>query len=208
MLFLALALVQQQLITWATRQNDFNDLLRRVFAADGATAAARQLRQELLRGRFIARIEPLEGTSMGGALGGFTSRSPGGDARIYLNRNWLAQASAAEIAAVLLEEIGHAIDHRLNGDHDSTGDEGEIFSALLRGLSPRPQAWSEDDQRWIHLNGTQVSIEASGPGTIDLSAIAAGSGGFVINGQGQLTAEITDLATGASLGERIFGPVR
>jgi len=183
MLFLALALVQQQLITWATRQNDFNDLLRRVFAADGATAAARQLRQELLRGRFIARIEPLEGTSMGGALGGFTSRSPGGDARIYLNRNWLAQASAAEIAAVLLEEIGHAIDHRLNGDHDSTGDEGEIFSALLRGLSPRPQAWSEDDQRWIHLNGTQVSIEASGPGTIDLSAIAAGSGGFVINGQ-------------------------
>jgi hypothetical protein len=31
---------------------------------------------------------------------------------------------------------------------------------------------------------------------------------FAINGQGQLTAEITDLATGASLGERIFGPVR
>ena len=31
---------------------------------------------------------------------------------------------------------------------------------------------------------------------------------FVINGQGQLTAEITDLATGASLGERSFGPVR
>jgi hypothetical protein len=31
---------------------------------------------------------------------------------------------------------------------------------------------------------------------------------FVINGQGQLTAEITDLATGASLGERRFGPVR
>jgi molecular chaperone DnaK (HSP70) len=31
---------------------------------------------------------------------------------------------------------------------------------------------------------------------------------FVINGQGQLTAEITDLANGASLGERRFGPVR
>ena len=31
---------------------------------------------------------------------------------------------------------------------------------------------------------------------------------FLIDGRGQLTAEITDLATGANLGERIFGPVR
>ena len=58
------------------------------------------------------------------------------------------------------------------------------------------------------LTATQAVTLSVTTSTIHLSNIAAGFGGFVINGQGQLTAEITDLATGASLGERRFGPVR
>ncbi|MFM7268184.1 MAG: integrin alpha, partial [Cyanobium sp.] len=33
------------------------------------------------------------------------------------------------------------------------------------------------------MNGTAVRIEAAAPGAIDLSDIAGGTGGFVINGQ-------------------------
>ena len=42
----------------------------------------------------------------------------------------------------------------------------------------------ENDQRWIRVDGIPVRIEAAAPGSIDLSDIAAGIGGFVINGQG------------------------
>ena len=58
--------------------------------------------------------------------------APDGDERIYLNANWLASANAAAVEAVLLEELGHAIDQRLNQGNDTTGDEGAIFSALIQ----------------------------------------------------------------------------
>jgi len=72
--------------------------------------------------------------------GAYTCDAPQGGECIYLNAAWQQTATASEIEAVLLEEIGHAIDHRLNGGADSPGDEGEIFSALLCGLTPSSSA--------------------------------------------------------------------
>jgi hypothetical protein len=120
---------------------------------------------------------------MAGALGGFTSAGPNGAETIFLNRSWLATASAPQIEAVLLEELGHALDLRLNGSQDSPGDEGERFSALIRGLTPSASTASENDQRWIQVDGSALLIEAAAPGSIDLSDIAGGTGGFVITGQ-------------------------
>jgi hypothetical protein len=120
---------------------------------------------------------------MAGALGGFTSAGPNGAETIFLNRSWLATASAPQIEAVLLEELGHALDLRLNGSQDSPGDEGERFSALIRGLTPSASTASENDQRWIQVDGAALLIEAAAPGSIDLSDIAGGTGGFVITGQ-------------------------
>ena len=71
----------------------------------------------------------------------------------------------------------------LNPRRDTPGDEGEIFSALIRGLTPAVSAAKENDQRRISINGLIVQIEAAAPGNVDLSDIAAGVGGFVINGQ-------------------------
>jgi type VI protein secretion system component Hcp len=62
---------------------------------------------------------------------------------------------------VLLEELGHAIDIRLNGSADTDGDEGAIFSALLRDVSPAPAAYSENDQSVISIAGNSVPVEAA-----------------------------------------------
>ena len=50
--------------------------------------------------------------------------------QIFLNQEWLAEASDQEISAVLTEELGHHLDAVLN-DFDTPGDEGEHFAKLL-----------------------------------------------------------------------------
>jgi hypothetical protein len=180
---------------WASGSSAYHALLQEVFQV-GPTATAAALRQELLSGSFTPPpISLLEASAMGGALAGYTSRWLDGRERIVINSTWLQTASPDQLQAVLLEELGHAIDHRLNGSRDTPGDEGERFSALLRGLTPAASASRENDQRWISVNGTSVLIEAAAPGAIDLSDIAGGTGGFVINGQCQFDSSGSSVAS-------------
>jgi hypothetical protein len=81
--------------------------------------------------------------------------------QIVVDKQWLATASPAEIEAVLLEELGHVIDHALNGFQDSPGDEGELFSAALRGESPPARVAVENDQRWVVMDGLTLGLEGS-----------------------------------------------
>ncbi len=143
-----------------------------------------ELQQQIAKGELSIALEVLDGSAMGGAFGGYTTSAPDQRERIYLNGDRLLTASTQQILAVLLEEVGHAIDQRLNPDRDTPGDEGQIFAELIQGLPVERAALSEDDQRWISVDGTNVLIEAAAPGSIDLSDIAGGSGGFLIVGQG------------------------
>jgi hypothetical protein len=179
---LALAAARRRLSAWATSRDHYLLLLQEVFGVDAGAAAA-ALRQEIRGGRLLPRLQLLEEDALAGAPGAYTSAAPGGGERLYLHRGWLRGASVADVEAVLLEEIGHAIDQRLNRGVDSAGDEGERFSALIRGLRPAASAASENDQRWINVAGTPVSVETAVVASVHLSAIAAGTGGFVINGQ-------------------------
>ncbi len=190
----ALEAVLGRLSDWAADPRPFRILVRQVFGA-GAATATNDLRRELQNGGVIPRIELLDPEVLGDALGGYTSAAPSGGERIYLDRVWLRGATSAEVEAVLLEEIGHALDQRLNPGRDRTGDEGERFSALIRGVTPDPAAAKENDHRWISLGGTPVAIEAAVVASVHLSTIAAGTGGFVINGQ----------AAGDLSGERLVG---
>ncbi|MFN9659462.1 MAG: hypothetical protein ACK6BC_03655 [Cyanobacteriota bacterium] len=178
---LALVSARRRLNAWADNRDEFLSLLQQVFGVEAGAAGA--VRREIRGGRIIPRLRLLEAESLGGALGGYASAAPGGGERLYLNRTWLRDASVSEIEAVLLEEIGHAIDQRLNNGRDSAGDEGERFSARIRGLQPAASAASENDQRWISDAGTPLSIEAAAVASVHLSAIAGGTGGFVIHGQ-------------------------
>lgn len=68
---------------------------------------------------------------------------------------------------MLLEELGHAIDRRLNGGTDSPGDEGQWFAErLLNGpLSAEQQALigAEDDGTRFVIEGVTVAVEQAAP---------------------------------------------
>jgi hypothetical protein len=157
---LALQLVEARLDDWASNSDAYNAMLLEIFGAQSSDAT-RALQTSLSGSGLGIRLEIIAGNTLSGINGAYTSAAPGGGERIYLNGAWLQGARAAEIEAVLLEELGHAIDHQLNGDADTPGDEGEIFSARLRGKQAAPSAATENDQRLISLNGFAVAIEAA-----------------------------------------------
>jgi len=179
---------------WAATAEAYDALLLQVFAVESGAASA-HLRQRLIERSWRPELQVIDGSAMGGALAGFVPVEPGSAGLIVINGGWLSTTGADQQEAVLLEELGHAIDHHLNGGQDTPGDEGEIFSALLRGGAVDARAMQEDDHRWITLGGRQQLIEAAAPGSIDLAEVSAGLGGFVINGA----------AAGGGSGMRVSG---
>ncbi|MEH2461855.1 DUF4214 domain-containing protein [Nostoc sp.] len=83
---------------------------------------------------------------------------------IYLSQEFVADhlGNADAIKGVLLEEFGHYLDSRINVQ-DAAGDEGDIFSRLVRGERISGEELSalkiEDDHANILLNGKVLSIE-------------------------------------------------
>ncbi|MFN5221555.1 MAG: FG-GAP repeat domain-containing protein, partial [Cyanobacteriota bacterium] len=157
----ALELVENRLAAWASDTDAYNALLLEVFGVESSTPS--HSLQAVLSGNGLGiAVELLEGSNLPGIRGSYTSSASDGQERIYLNHEWLLNASTAAIESVLLEELGHAIDYRLNGSNDTVGDEGEIFAAHLLGQRPSSTASSEDDQNLITIGGMAVAIEASG----------------------------------------------
>ena len=177
----ALRLCDQLLSDWASNISSFNAVVLEAFGAKNQLGSA--LQQQIVQGDLCIELELLDGSTMGGAFGGYTTAAGNQREKIYLNSSWLLTASTQQILAVLLEEVGHAIDQRLNPEQDTPGDEGQIFAALIQGLPVERAALSETDQRWISVDGTNVLIEAAAPGSIDLSDIPSGSVGFIVVGQ-------------------------
>ncbi|MEB3362004.1 MAG: FG-GAP-like repeat-containing protein, partial [Synechococcaceae cyanobacterium] len=158
----ALLQVEALLAAWAAPSNAhaFHALLLQVFGAPSPEVSS-ALGQSISGEGLAIPLEILDGEVLRGIKGAYTSADPAGAERIYLNADWLQSATALDIEAVLLEEIGHAIDFRLNGASDTRGDEGEIFAALLNGQTPASSAFSENDQRLISLKGISVVIETA-----------------------------------------------
>ena len=61
----------------------------------------------------------------------------------------------------VIEEIGHAIDIRLNGTNDSDGDEGAVFSAMIRGVDRPKMELNQKDQYLLEIDTVSVAVEAS-----------------------------------------------
>jgi hypothetical protein len=149
--------------------SNFADLLTQVFGQTGTDAASfaqhlAELRDAFNAGSLNIQIELRSGAELHGAFAAYAAKGPDGQERIYLNADWLVRgASEADVAARLLEEVGHAFDQRLNAGVDTAGDEGERFSALVRGgtLSDvQSQAMFADaDQDTLTLDGQEVEVE-------------------------------------------------
>ena len=156
----ALQQAEARLLSWANQSTTYKTVLLELFP--GASEAKSNSLQALISGQGLGiPVKIVDGNSLVGLAGAYASASPEGSACIYLNGTWLETASAEKIEAVLLEELGHAIDRHLLGSSDSPGDEGELFSARLRGLALPTPAITEQDQREVNINGILTEIEAS-----------------------------------------------
>jgi Ca2+-binding RTX toxin-like protein len=84
--------------------------------------------------------------------------------QILLSEAFVATASQERLVAVILEELGHSFDARLNIT-DSAGDEGDIFARLVLGedLSETQLAalYAENDSLTLEIDGQTVFAEAS-----------------------------------------------
>ena len=85
---------------------------------------------------------------------------------IYLSGEFLAanKDNVEAVTGVLLEEVGHYLDSQINVV-DATGDEGDIWSKLLRGQSISSGELvllkGEDDHGFVIVDGLSIGIEKS-----------------------------------------------
>lgn len=141
---------------------DFAAKLNVPFGENWDAAAAKTLAEAWFKGDFsdIPPVKVVSSAEIGGANGAFAAATD----TIYLSREFLAgnAANPAAVADVLLEEIGHSVDARLNVT-DSPGDEGAIFSRVVQGkelTQGELQALkSEDDIGTVVLGGEDTTIE-------------------------------------------------
>ncbi|MEB3270424.1 MAG: putative Ig domain-containing protein, partial [Synechococcus sp.] len=123
-----------------------------------------QLQQLLQTGeRLPVHYQLLSDSELLGNGAAFSSLGTTASPTIYLNREWLESRDPSLMVRVLLEEIGHTIDHHLNGNRDSRGDEGELFARQLLGESidagTRQQILGQNDAGTITVDGQLVSVE-------------------------------------------------
>lgn len=141
---------------------DFAAKLNVPFGENWDAGAAKTLAEAWFQGDFsdIPQVKIVSSAEIGGANGAFAAATD----TIYLSKEFLTEnaANPAAIADVLLEEIGHSVDARLNVT-DSPGDEGAIFGAIVQGkvLSEGELQGlkSKDDSATVLFNGQTISIE-------------------------------------------------
>ncbi|HEY9761008.1 MAG TPA: hypothetical protein V6D07_00710, partial [Trichocoleus sp.] len=157
----SMLLAQQQLQSFAQSEN-FWSIFESVFgtAYDRAQAEAIQLAWQTGDFSLLPEIQVLDSASMPGILGGFSAET----GKIYINADFLATATTDQIAAVLLEEIGHSLDSRINTT-DTLGDEGELFANRVLGValtdSELLRIQTENDGGVISVDDNSVTIETA-----------------------------------------------
>ncbi len=161
--------------------NDFWNLFEIAFGTQYDHTVATNLRSQWLVGDFSSfpQIEVLDSSILGNASGAYGTSTN----KIYLAANFLDTATDTDIIAVLLEEYGHFIDAHIN-QTDSAGDEGDIFSNLVRGNSLSAgtlQALKgENDWATITVGGQSIEIEQATMFLSDLNFTASAGGPFKV----------------------------
>ena len=139
---------------------DFWARFEAVFGTEYDVALAESLRAQWQAGDFsqLPAIAVISGNILGKALGGYASSRN----TIYLADWFVAGATAQDLGAVVLEEIGHWLDAQVNVV-DTPGDEGELFSAVVRSKTLTGDELSglraEDDTAIIYIDGEEVVLK-------------------------------------------------
>jgi hypothetical protein len=157
-----LELVKVQLAKLATQAN-FESIITIAFGANIDPTKILKIRNQWLNNDFsvIPPIEILSHGELGQASGGYAASED----KIFVSSDFLAQQkkNPTAITELLLEEIGHKIDRIFNGNLDSSGDEGDIFSRLATGQNLSAEILAalktENDRAVIIVGGRAISIE-------------------------------------------------
>jgi mannan endo-1,4-beta-mannosidase len=161
--FPSLSFVYNQLTNFANLEN-FWSLFDTAFGSSYDDEIVVGLRSQWQSGDFsqFPQIEVVSNGVLGGANGAYASITN----KIYLSDQFLNTANQPSLTSVLIEEFGHFIDTQVN-TIDSTGDEGAIFAALVRGESldafTLQMLKAEDDSAILILDGQIILVEQSVP---------------------------------------------
>jgi|688.fasta_scaffold158106_2 hypothetical protein len=157
----ALSLAYDQLSNFAGLENFWN-LFDTAFGSsyDFATAASFRSQWQSQDFSLFPQIEVVSGDVLGSAKGAYAISTN----KIYLSDQFVSVASQQSLEAVILEEFGHFVDAQVNAT-DTAGDEGELFSALVRGVNLSAaelgRIKAEDDHAVIVVNGQSITVEQS-----------------------------------------------
>ncbi|MCZ8049276.1 MAG: FG-GAP-like repeat-containing protein, partial [Microcystis sp. LE19-41.2A] len=133
--------------------------LETAFGTNYDVVKATQLRQQW-QSRDFSQLPPITVKNLGnsGIFGAYSSSIN----KIYISQALIDSGDATTLKAVLLEEIGHFIDAQINSS-DTPGDEGQLFSALVRGESLTEAEIAaireENDAATITVDGQAISVE-------------------------------------------------
>ena len=145
---------------------DMSDLLQN-FSADPLFAEkfALAFRTKISAKKFLQivavlpKIEVRSDAELKGALGTFAAQT----SKIYLSES-LLKGDLVKLRSVLIEEIGHFVDAQVNAT-DTLGDEGELFSDLVRGVEissgELQRLRTEDDHATVTIDGQTLQVEQS-----------------------------------------------
>jgi tetratricopeptide (TPR) repeat protein len=116
----------KSLLTNFSYQSNAMDLLTIAFDNYNPQVAT-EILTNWLQGNFsnLPEVKVIDSDILGNANGAYAAQLD----TIFLSDSFVSNHNSQEIAEVLLEEIGHAIDSRIN-TVDAAGDEGDIFSRL------------------------------------------------------------------------------
>ena len=191
---------------------DFFAKLETAFGADYDVAAATALRQQLLDGTFDwPVIEIVDSAAIAGAQGAYV----GDSGTILLSASLFTASSDSggtvvadgggaddggteastpvldQVVATLLEEFGHHVDTIVN-TADAAGDEGAIFSSLVRDESLSEDQLAalqgENDTATLTIDGEAMTAELS-----TLTRTSPTSGGLVPAGVTEVGGLVLDM---------------
>ncbi|WP_238707314.1 beta strand repeat-containing protein [Microcystis aeruginosa] len=159
--------------------------LETAFGTSYDVVKATQLRQQWQSRNFsqLPEIEVVNSSVLGSANGAYGISTN----KIYLSESFFASASLDALVTVILEEIGHFLDAQINRV-DTVGDEGELFSHLVRGVNlteaELTYIQAEDDRTVIDLGGQFIGVEQTAPITLIVNTTIDENDGSATIGSG------------------------
>ncbi|MDO9025848.1 VCBS domain-containing protein, partial [Zwartia sp.] len=125
--------------------------------------AAESFKQGVIEGGLSINVQLRASGEILGVNGAYAENGLDGTPLIFLNRDKLDANDQQYATSVLMEEVGHWIDHQINGKVDTQGDEGERFAAYLQGLQlsdlEAQRIATENDRIILNIDGQEVEVE-------------------------------------------------